>query len=318
VRRIEDKLQAENGYDLEEGEYGIVVTAGANMGFLNAILAITNPGDEIVVLAPYYFNHEMAIGIAGCTPVVVATDAMYQPVVEDIRNALTARTRAVVTISPNNPTGAVYPPELLRSINRLCAENGIFHMHDEAYEYFLYDDLQPFSPGALADASPHTISLYSLSKAYGFASWRIGYMVVPTALLESVRKIQDTNLICPAVVSQEAAIGAMGVGKSYCTPFVRELEDVRALVLEALGRLGEKVEAPQPGGAFYALIRVRTDQSDVDLTRRLIEDFGVAVIPGSAFGLSGGCYLRIAYGALEKETVAEALGRLISGLNKLA
>ena len=173
------------------------------MAFVNAVLAVADPGDEIILLAPYYFNHEMAVAMAGCRPVVVPTDARYQLRLDAIAPAITPRTRAVVTISPNNPTGAVYPEADLRAVNELCAARGVYHIHDEAYEYFTYDGAAAFLAGSIAGAAPHTISLYSLSKAYGFASWRIGYMVIPDALFEAVNKIQDTKLICPPLVSQQ-------------------------------------------------------------------------------------------------------------------
>ena len=143
-------------------------------------------------------------------------------------------------------------------------------------------------------------------------------MVTPAALVEAVRKIQDTNLICPPIVSQEAAVAAMDEGRSYCAPFLTQLAGVRKFVLESLASVGDRVSFPVPQGAFYALIRLATPLSDLEVTRTLIERYGVAVIPGSAFGLEDGCYLRIAYGALERETVMEAMGRLISGISEIA
>ncbi len=177
------------------------------MAFFNAVLAIADPGDEIILLAPYYFNHEMALAMLNCRARVVPLDRDYQIDIEAVRGAVNEKTRAVVTISPNNPSGAVYPRAALTAINALCRERGLYHIHDEAYEYFIYDGAEHFSPGSLPGAGEHTISLYSLSKAYGFASWRIGYMVAPEPMFEAIRKAQDTILICPPVVSQYAATG---------------------------------------------------------------------------------------------------------------
>ncbi len=175
------KLQTFNGIEVNEGNR-IVVTAGSNMGFINAILAITSPGDEIILNQPYYFNHEMAIKMAGCCPVLVETDENYQLRPEAIAQAITPKTRAVVTISPNNPTGVVYSETALREVNQICGTRSIYHISDEAYEYFTYNGVKHISPAAFAGSSDYTISLYSLSKAYGFASWRIGYMVIPQHL----------------------------------------------------------------------------------------------------------------------------------------
>ena len=125
--------------------------------------------------------------MAGCVPVFVKTNSEYQLQPEAIRQAITPRTRAMVTVSPNNPSGAMYPEAVLREVNAVCCEHGVYHVHDEAYEYFAFGETAHFSPGSIAGAAPHTISLFSLSKAYGFASWRIGYMVTPQPLV-SVRE----------------------------------------------------------------------------------------------------------------------------------
>lgn len=313
---IEAKLKAENGIHIGT-ENCIVVTAGSNMGFMNVVLAITTPGDEIILQTPYYFNQEMAIAMASCRPVLVATDENYQLRPDAIKRAITERTRAIVTISPNNPTGAVYSQEALREVNEICRTHGIYHISDEAYEYFTYNDVQHFSPGAIPHSSGHTISLYSLSKAYGFASWRIGYMVIPEHLLVSVKKIQDTILICPPVISQYAALGALQAGVGYCRDKLRTITEVRQLVLHELSRLGNYCTIPPADGAFYFLLKVMTSLHPIELVERLIRENGVAVIPGTAFGMNDGCYLRVAYGALLHETAAEGIGRLVRGLQSI-
>jgi len=310
---IAGKLQVENGIRMD-GSCRIVVTAGGNMGFMNAVLAVADPDDEIVLNVPYYFNHEMAVAIANCKTVCVSTDDDYQLRPAAIRDVLTDRTRAVVTISPNNPTGAVYSRDALQEVNAICAERGIYHISDEAYEYFTYDGATHFSPGSLEEAAAHTISLFSLSKAYGFASWRIGYMVIPEHLLVAVRKIQDTVLICPPVVSQWAAVGALEAGVEYCRMKTAQIGEVRRIVLDALEGISDIVTVPRAEGAFYFLLRVDTSMDTMDLVARLIRDHAVALIPGTTFGIENGCYLRLAYGALEPETAAEGVGRLVEGL----
>lgn len=312
---IEKKLTTENGIDLAGRR--IVVTAGANMGFVNAILAITDPGDEIILNLPYYFNHEMAITIADCKAVCVPADENYQLQPEAIEAAMTERTRAVVTISPNNPTGAVYPEETLRTVNEICRRRGIYHISDEAYEYFTYDGACHFSPGSIEGSSDHTISLFSLSKAYGFASWRIGWMVIPEHLFEPVRKIQDTILICPPVVSQWAAAGAMGAGRAYCQDKLKVTTAIRQLVLNRLREIDNFVTVPDARGAFYLLLRVHTDMAPMELAQRLIEEHRVAVIPGCTFGIQDQCLLRLAYGALQKDTATVGIDRLVHGLKHL-
>ena len=316
LETIEDKLAAENGMRLGNDQR-IVVTAGANMGFVNAVLAIADPGDEIILNLPYYFNHEMAITMADCKAICVPTDENYQLQSELIERAITSRTRAVVTISPNNPSGAVYSESALRRVSDLCRRHGVYHISDEAYEYFVYDGATHFSPGSITGGSQHTISLYSLSKAYGFASWRVGWMVIPERLFEPVRKIQDTVLICAPVVSQWAAVGAMDVGKAYCDEKLRETREIRAMILRELETVADLVAMPRADGAFYLLLRVHTEMHPMRLVQRLIEEHKVAVIPGTTFGIHDQCLLRVGYGALEEETASEGVGRLVHGLRQI-
>lgn len=314
--QIVTKLQADNKITINNNR-SIVVTAGSNMGFMNAILAITNAEDEIILNTPYYFNHEMAIMMANCQPILVNTDDKYQLSLDNIKAAITSKTRAIVTISPNNPTGVIYSESSLRAVNQLCREKGIYHISDEAYEYFTYDDIKHFSPGSIIDSDSHTISLYSLSKAYGFASWRIGYMVIPNHLLEAVKKIQDTILICPPVISQYAALEALKVGKSYCQQHIKEINEIRNIFLHYLQPLEDICTLVPSQGAFYFFLKIYTDMKDIELVKKLIENYKIAVLPGGTFGIEKGCYLRIAYGALQQETATMGIERLVQGLKQL-
>ncbi|WP_066426002.1 pyridoxal phosphate-dependent aminotransferase [Anabaena sp. 4-3] len=313
---LADKLSTFNGIEINT-ENCIVVTAGSNMAFMNAILAITSPGDEIILNTPYYFNHEMAITMAGCRVVLVETDANYQLIPEAIAQAITPKTRAVVTISPNNPTGVVYPENVLRQVNQICGDRGIYHISDEAYEYFTYDGVKHVSPASFPHSNQHTISLFSLSKAYGFASWRIGYMVIPKNLLVAVKKVQDTILICPPVVSQYAALGALEAKPEYLQSNIGAIAQVRQLVLEYLQQLQGLCNITPADGAFYFFLKVHTQIDAFELVKRLIQEHKIAVIPGTTFGMEKGCYLRVAYGALQKDTVQEGMARLVQGLKTI-
>lgn len=316
VEALRTKLASENNINTTSGNQ-VVVTAGGNMAFMNAILAITDPGEEVILQTPYYFNHEMAITMTGCRPVLVATDQEHQLRPAAIGQAITQRTRAVVTVSPNNPTGAVYPETALREVNDLCRRAGIYHIHDEAYEYFTYNGARHFSPGSIPGSGDRTISLFSFSKAYGFASWRIGYMVIPEHLLVPVQKIQDTIVICAPVISQYAAAGALQAGAAFCREKLGAMNEMREIFLGELQQISNLCTAPPANGAFYLLLRVHTKKHPMQLTEQLIREHGVAVVPGSAFGLDRGCHLRIAYGALQKATAAEGIGRLVGGLKTL-
>ena len=316
VKAIANKLATDNQIFITK-ENSIIVTAGSNMAFLNAVLAITQGGDEIILNTPYYFNHEMAITMANCRPVSVNTDRHYQLDLNAIAKAITPKTKAIVTISPNNPTGAVYPAADLKAVNDLCRDRGIYHISDEAYEYFTYDGVEHTSPGSFNNSADHTISLFSLSKAYGFASWRIGYMLIPQNLTLAVKKVQDTNVICPPVVSQYAAVGALNAGKAYCQQHLSKIAEVRTIVAQQLDSIKDICAiAPNPG-AFYFFLKINTDLNDLDLVRKLIEQYKVAVIPGSTFGMENDCYLRVAYGSLQRDTAKEGIERLTTGLRDI-
>jgi aspartate/methionine/tyrosine aminotransferase len=314
VHAISRKLAQDNGIDVAGSR--IMVTAGANMAFMHAVLATTAPGDEVILPVPFYFNHEMAIEMAGCRAVRVPCDERYQLRLDAIERSITDRTRAIVTISPNNPTGAVLSESSLRAVNELCRARGLYHLSDEPYEYFTYG-VRHVSPGSFPVAAPHTISMFSLSKAYGFAGWRVGYVVYPEALASAMIKSQDTILICPTIAAQIGARAALDVGRAYCEPHVRELASIRDFVVAELSALAPLATLPAADGAFYCLLRVNTDADPMVLAERLIREHKVAVIPGTAFGMTEGCSFRVAYGALQKQTVAEGIGRLVRGLRAI-
>lgn len=315
---IVEKIQRHNNIDLGSPQ-AIFVTAGANMAFHALILAICDIGDEVILLTPYYFNHEMTITMCGNQAKCVATDQDYQPVIADIEKNITEKTKAVVTVSPNNPSGAVYSQKVLSEINALCARYNIYHISDEAYEHFVFAQHHHFSPASLATAEPHTATMFSMSKSYGFASWRIGYMIVPEHLRNALIKVQDNILICPPVVSQYAALACLQNGDAYLQQCLQVLDENRKLCLAALSSLIEKgiISAPPALGAMYLFVRLNSTVNDKELSQRLIDEYQVAVIPGSAFGDLSGPALRISYGALDRETLQEGMRRLSAGLHDI-
>lgn len=313
---LANKLQQCNDICIDKNN-AIFVTAGSNMAFSSLIPAIADPGDEIILLTPYYFNHEMAIRLACANPVLVPTQNNFHPDIDAIKHAITDKTRAVVSISPNNPTGAVYSKEELTEINQLCAQFGIYHISDEAYEIFIYDQQTHFSPASLPEANAHTISLYSFSKAFGFAGWRVGYMVIPSSLFASLKKIQDTILISPPIVSQIAALGALSAPSEYIKNNLEEIIASRNICLEYLNKTDFLQTPATSEGAFYIFIKLNSENNDFKIAQQLIEQYGVATIPGSAFEAASGTYLRISYGALTRDTVSDGIKKLIRGLQTL-
>ena len=217
----------------------------------------------------------MAIVMANAKPILVPTDNNYQLDIDSIKKAITPRTRAIVTVSPNNPSGAVYSANLLEEINQLCAKYGIYHINDEAYEYFIFDDNRHFSPSSRSNAAEHTISLYSMSKSYGFASWRIGWMTFPKSLEAALKKIQDTIIICPPVISQYAALGALKADPKFIPEKLATLNNIRSLIRSRLKELEEEKLAniSPSSGALYYLIRPKSNLPSIEYATSLIRGF---------------------------------------------
>ena len=319
VDRFRQKLADDN--HIQCGTESIVmVTAGSNMAFLNSVLAVADPGDEFILPMPFYFNQEMAIRMCGCVPVPVPTHSDWSLDVDALAAAITPRTRAIVTVSPNNPTGAVYSEESLRAVNALCARAGLYHFSDEAYEYFTYDGVRHFSPASIPGAQGHTLSFYSMSKNFGMASWRVGYVVFPADLFGAMNKVQDTNLICAPMPSQLLALEALKLGRNWVEPKVKALSEVRQTIYKALEGLGELVQFPQTQGAFYVLMKLpglAEGIQAIEFNRVMTEKFKVASIPGFAFGLTNtqeANYQRLSYGALEAASVAEGVQRYVAAV----
>ena len=319
INALTQKLADENNIHCGPDSV-VMVTAGSNMAFLNCLLAVGDPGDEFILPSPYYFNQEMAIRMVGCVPVPVPVNEDWSLDVEALAAAVTPRTRAIVTVSPNNPTGAVYSKESLTAVNALCAAKNIYHFSDEAYEYFTYDGVEHFSPASLPGAQRHTISFYSMSKNYGMASWRIGYVVFPADLLDAMNKVQDTNLICAPVASQMLALEVLKYGRAWVQPKIDALAVVRKNVYERLKGLGDLVQFPETQGAFYVFLKLPGLAAEIDqlaFNRAMAQRHQVVSVPGFTFGLHDterANYQRLSYGALDAVSVDQGVERYVAAV----
>ncbi|MFM7548449.1 MAG: aminotransferase class I/II-fold pyridoxal phosphate-dependent enzyme [Cyanobacteriota bacterium] len=323
------KLLTANGLDLDGG--ALLITTGSNMAFQVIIQAICDPGSEVILPLPYYFNHVMAIQLAGGVAVPVAAGPIPDP--DRLAAAITPRSRAILTVSPNNPSGVVMPPQVLMAINHLCAAHGLFHISDEAYDVFVHGSVPHHSPGSARGSAAHTISLYSLSKAFGMAGWRLGYSAVPKALRPALAKVLDTVQICPPALTQVAGAAALGAEPAWTAARVATLRPRRQQLLEAVAAW--QAEAlpvrlwAEPDGAFYGLLVIHDPGLSSDaLMEWLVLEQRVAAVSGRAFGLAqqmvgagagatARAVLRLSYGLLDGPVLAEALERLGSGLRRL-
>jgi len=296
------------------------VTAGANQGYTNIVLALLDAGDAALLFRPYYFNHLMALQMTGSANELVLPDSMpdLQPDLGALRAEIKARAagrgpplKMVTLVNPGNPTGVMIPGETLQAASELCAAHGIWLVVDNTYEHFQYEGHTPHT----CVEGDHVINLFSFSKGYGMMGWRTGFIAHPASLGPALLKIQDTIVICPAVASQKVALGALQAGSPWVKENVAQLALQKALVLEALAPLGEG--AVQGGsGAIYLFVKLPGEVDDMETVRWLTERHKVCLIPGSACGMPG--HVRVCYANLSLERTREAAASLHAGMLELA
>jgi aspartate/methionine/tyrosine aminotransferase len=291
-------------------ERELVITAGANQAFLLALLTLLEPGDRVVLPGPYFFNHEMAIRIAGGVPVEAPLDpaAGFRLRVQDLVPYLEGA-RAVVLCSPNNPTGAVYEPAELGHLARELAARGITLLVDETYRHLVYGQSRYFNPGSLPEAHDTVLTAGSFSKSYSMTGWRVGYLVAPAGFVEEAIKVQDTMVICATVVAQKAALGALQEGPEFVAARRAALDRRRRFLAQHLAAVPGLHWQPTEG-AFFAFVRVDGCTDSLQLAMEVLDRAHVVTIPGSLFGPAGEGYLRLSYGSVEERELAEACGRL--------
>lgn len=314
LEAISRKLKRENRLSVDPNR-NIIVTSGANQAFINAILAITKPGDDIILFSPVYFNHVMAVKLASCNPIMIPVGDNYLPSIDLLQTNITDKTKAIVTVSPNNPTGAVYPGSLLKEINHICRDKKIYHISDEVYEYYVYNDAEHISPAIFDDTLDYTITIFSFSKSFGMSGYRIGYIVTPSNIYDEILKVQDTTTICASISSQAAALSAINIGKKYLEKFYSNLKKIRNLFIEKL-KMEDKIIFHITKGGYFFLFKLKTDISDWVISKRLIEKYSIITLPGSIFYASYPS-LRVSYGNINIEKAEKGLDRLIKGLRDI-
>jgi len=321
VAALEAKLSSTNNLDLSNQE--IMVTGGGNQAFANVAFALCDPGDQVAVIRPYYFSHLVALQLAGAD--VKFGDFDEETLLPDLchlKSLLDSGCRMVVLTSPNNPSGAVVPPDMIKEIVEMCRQACAWLVFDEAYEDFMFDGAEHLSPCANKLGYDGIIHLFTMSKIYGMAGWRVGYMVYPKRISDSMQKVQDTIPTHACIKSQAIARACLEFsekyklghdGETWEASRVGGLARCRAAAWAALAPLGTRTARAR--GAFYFLARLPPGSDDTEAVGFLAENHGVMVLPGSAFGAPG--HLRISYGSLPEARCLAALGQLKEGLKAL-
>jgi aspartate aminotransferase len=282
---IAEKLAADNGLTYRAGQ--VIVSNGAKHSCYNAILATCQPGDEVIIPAPYWVSYPDMVRLVGAEPVIVPTMERnnWKMRAEDFENAMTPRTKMLIMNSPCNPTGSVYTQEELEAIVEVARGEDIYILSDEIYEKLVYDDAKHVSIASLSkEAYDLTITVNGFSKSYAMTGWRLGYLAAPEAVAKAVDSIQSHTTANPSSFSQRGALAALKGDQQSVADMREEFDMRRNYMVDRLSKI-PNVTAVKPQGAFYVLVNVSqlglTSQNFAD---RLLSKSNVAVVPGAAFG----------------------------------
>ncbi len=288
----------------------LIITAGANHAFMLALMTLVDPGDEVVLPAPYFTNHHMAVTAHGAIPVEapVADRSRFSVRWTDIEPHLTRATRAVVLCTPSNPTGATIATDEGTRIVRELAARGIIVISDETYLSFVYEG-DCWSAASVEAWRRNVAVLGTFSKTFGMMGWRVGYLLADASVCEQATKVQDAVIICAPVVSQMAVEGAIRHDWSYPLTFRDDFLKRRQMMDEAVRTIPCLEWTPTSGGMF-AFARVNGCADSTALAHQLLEEEGVITMPGAAFGRSSEGHLRLSYGFATLQDLAEAMERL--------
>jgi aspartate aminotransferase len=311
---IAGKTKRDTDWDVEAAQ--VLVTNGGKQAVYNTFAALCDPGDEVLLIAPYWTTYPEAIKLAGGVPVEVVTDETtgYLASVEQLEAARTDRTKVLLFVSPSNPTGAVYPREQVEAIGAWAKEHDLWVVTDEIYEHLVYGDAEMVS--IVHSAGEKVVVLNGVAKTYAMTGWRVGWMIGPTDVIKAASNLQSHSTSNVSNVAQVAALAAVSGDLSAVAEMRAVYDRRRKLIVSLLSDI-PGVVCPEPLGAFYAYpavkgllgvpLRGKTAHSSTELAGIILDEVEVAVVPGEAFGTPG--YLRMSY-ALGDDDLAEGVGRI--------
>ena len=320
---IAHKTLRDSGWEI--GADQVLVTNGGKQALYNAFAALLNPGDEVLLPAPYWTTYPESIALAGGVPVEIPTDETtgYRASIEQLEAAQTPRTTMLVFVSPSNPTGAVYSPAEVEAIGTWAAENGLWVVTDEIYEHLVYGNAVFSSmPVVVPQLTDQCVVINGVAKTYAMTGWRVGWMIGPKDVVKAATNLQSHATSNVANVSQIAALAAVSGDLAAVEDMKVAFDRRRRLIVEALNRIPD-VECPTPEGAFYVYpsvkgvlgtdIRDHRPASSAELAALILDEVEVAVVPGEAFGTPG--YLRLSY-ATSEDKITEGIARIATLLSE--
>jgi aspartate/methionine/tyrosine aminotransferase len=316
---IAAKTRRDSGYDVDPAQ--VLVTNGGKQAVYNVFATLLDPGDEVLVVAPYWTTYPEAIALAGGRMVEVPTDESsgYLATVEQFEAARTPRTKVLLFVSPSNPTGAVYSRQQVDAIGTWAREHGLWVVTDEIYEHLVYGSAAQdggAAPSIASSAGEQLVVLNGVAKTYAMTGWRVGWMIGPTDVVKAAANLQSHSTSNVANVSQRAALAAVSGDLSAVAEMRRVYDRRRRLIVESLSDI-PGIVCPEPLGAFYVYPSVKgllgrplrgvTASTSAELATLILEQAEVAVVPGEAFGTPG--YVRMSY-ALGDDDLAEGVARI--------
>ena len=303
----------------------VLITNGGKQALYNAFASLLDPGDEVILPAPFWTTYPESIQLAGGTPVIVMTDETsgYRATVEQLEAARTPRTKVLVFVSPSNPTGAVYSPAEVKAIGEWAAANGLWVVTDEIYEHLVYGDAQFSSmPVLVPDLADRCVVVNGVAKTYAMTGWRVGWLIGPNDIVKAATNLQSHATSNVANVSQIAALAAVSGDLSAVDEMKIAFDRRRKLITGLLDAI-PGVDCPLPEGAFYVYpsvkglmgksLRGTAIESSSQLAGLILDEAEVAVVPGEAFGTPG--YLRLSYATSDKD-ITEGVGRMAALLGE--
>ena len=314
---IAQKTLRDSGYKIDASQ--VLVTNGGKQALYNAFATLLDPGDEVLLPAPYWTTYPEAIALAGGKPVEIMTDEStgYRTSIVELEKALTPKIKALVFVSPSNPTGAVYSPAEVEAIGQWAVEKGIWVITDEIYEHLVYGDAEFSSmPVLVPELADKCIVVNGVAKTYAMTGWRVGWMIGPNDIVKAATNLQSHATSNVANVSQIAALAAVS-GDLKAVDEMKVAFDRRRLTITKMLNEIEGINCPEPEGAFYVYpsvknvlgktFRGKTPKTSAELATLILDEVEVAVVPGEAFGTPG--YIRLSY-ALGDDDLIEGVSRI--------
>ncbi len=302
---ISDKLRTDNNFNTDPND--IVITPGANQAFINVLITITDPGDKIILISPYYFNHAMACTMFGVESIEVPLLHDFSIDYHTLEHIIKGiKIKAIVLVNPGNPTGSVHGLHELKKIKDLIQDTDILLIADETYEYFVYDGKHVSAASIIGDK---VVTIQSFSKTYGVPGWRLGYYHATPDIIEASIKLQDTTVICAPAPSQFLGIELLKNRDNLIPEFKKYLFDNHQLTRDLIEEIDWMDSGPSKG-AYYFFPRQNSNLSSYELSKKLILENKVYLVYGDAFGKAGEKHLRISFANVSEEGLKESFSRL--------